>query len=59
MEMYAALRKEDLDKLQQARRKAEEDLDNSEFFERRMREDPNFAALHQQDFKRVQRLIKK
>jgi len=59
MEMYAALSKEDIAKLQQARHKAEENLDNIEFFERRMREDPTFAELHQQDYKRVRKLVKK
>lgn len=59
MKMYTALRKEDLDKLQKARHRAEGDLNDGELFERRMREHPGFAEAYQDDYKRIRPLLKK
>jgi len=51
MKMFAALRKEDRNKMNMARRNSKINLSD---FERRMKEDPDFALRHQNDLRVLQ-----
>lgn len=58
MKMFAALRKEDIEKARMAAQAAKEALDDPEVFAERMRTNPTFADLYQND-RRIPQLLAK